>query len=73
MIEDEMVGWHHWLNGHKFEQCPGDYEGQGSLGGSQRVGHNRVTEQQERHSKTMFKKIFFFNNYNPYNLLHIVL
>ena len=22
--EDEMVGWHHWLNGHEFEQTPGD-------------------------------------------------
>ena len=31
MTEDEMVGWHHWLNGHKFEQTPGDGEGQGSL------------------------------------------
>ena len=31
MTEDEMVGWHHWLNGHKFEQAPGDSEGQGSL------------------------------------------
>ena len=31
MIEDEMVGWHHQLNGHKFEQAPGDGEGQGSL------------------------------------------
>ena len=31
MIEDEMVGWHHWLNGHEFEQAPGDGEGQGSL------------------------------------------
>ena len=30
-IEDEMVGWHHWLNGHEFEQAPGDSEGQGSL------------------------------------------
>ena len=30
-IEDEMVGWHHWLNGHEFEQIPGDSEGQGSL------------------------------------------
>ena len=30
-IEDEMVGWHHWLNGHEFEQAPGDGEGQGSL------------------------------------------
>ena len=24
MAEDEMVGWHHWLNGHEFEQAPGD-------------------------------------------------
>ena len=31
MTEDEMVGWHHWLNGHKFEQTVGDGEGQGSL------------------------------------------
>ena len=29
--EDEMIGWHHRLNGHKFEQTPGDSEGQGSL------------------------------------------
>ena len=28
---DEMVGWHHRLNGHEFEQTPGDGEGQGSL------------------------------------------
>ena len=27
----EMVGWHHRLNGHEFEQAPGDGEGQGSL------------------------------------------
>ena len=25
--EDEMVGWHHWLSGHEFEQTPGDSEG----------------------------------------------
>ena len=31
MTEDEMVGWHHWLNGHGFEWTPGDGEGQGSL------------------------------------------
>ena len=29
--EDEMVGWHHWLNGHEFQQTLGDVEGQGSL------------------------------------------
>ena len=48
--EDEMVGWHHWLNGHEFEQTPEDGDGQGSLVccmqsvGSQRVGHDWVTE-----------------------------
>ena len=26
-----MIGWHHQLNGHEFEQAPGDSEGQGSL------------------------------------------
>ena len=29
--EDEMVGWHHQLNAHEFEQAPGVGEGQGSL------------------------------------------
>ena len=29
--EFEMVGWHHPLNGHEFEQTPGDSKGQGSL------------------------------------------
>ena len=29
--EDEMVGWHHQLNEHEFEQALGDGEGQGSL------------------------------------------
>ena len=31
MTEDEMVGWHHQLNRHAFEQAPADSEGQGSL------------------------------------------
>ena len=43
--EDEMVGWHHQLNGHEFEQTLGNGEGQRSLAccspwGSQRVGHD---------------------------------
>ena len=29
--EDEMDGWHHWLDGHEFEQAPGVGDGQGSL------------------------------------------
>ena len=31
MTEDEMVGWHHRLNGHEFEQAPEDGEGWGNL------------------------------------------
>ena len=51
LTEDKMVVWHHQLNGHEFEQTPGDSEGQGSLAccspwGSQRVRHNWMTEQQ---------------------------
>ena len=46
--EDEMVGWHQRLNGHEFEQTPGDSEGQGSLACCSpwvhRVGHNWATE-----------------------------
>ena len=47
---DEMVGWHHWLNGHEFAQAPGNSEGKGNLAWSSpwgcRVGHNWVTEQE---------------------------
>ena len=39
MTEDEMVGWHHLLNGYEFEQIPGDGEGQGSLGCHSSWGH----------------------------------
>ena len=31
MTEDEMVGWHHGLNGHESDQAPGFGDGQGSL------------------------------------------
>ena len=45
VTEDEMVGWHHQLNGPEFEQTPGDSEGQGTLvcyspWESQRVRHD---------------------------------
>ena len=34
MTEDEMVGWHHQLYGHEFEDAPGDDDGKGSLADS---------------------------------------
>ena len=50
--EDEMVGWHHRLNGmnlHKIWGIVGDREAcRAAVHGSQRVGHDLVTEQQQR-------------------------
>ena len=37
--EDEMVGWHHWLDGHEFEQAPEDGKGQGNLACCSPWGH----------------------------------
>ena len=46
--EDEMVGWYHRLNGHEFEQSLGDREREVLQSmGSQRVGHDLATEQQQ--------------------------
>ena len=39
IIEDEMVGWHHQLDRHEFEQAPGVGDGQGSLVCSSPWGH----------------------------------
>ena len=45
--EDEMVGWHHRLNGHEFEQAQGDSEGQGSLA----CKESDTTEQLNKNNK----------------------
>ena len=39
MTEDEMVGWHHRLNGHEFEQASGVGDGQGGLACCSPRGH----------------------------------
>ena len=48
MTEDEMTGWHHWLDGHESEWTPGVGDGQGGLAccdsWGRRVGHDWVTE-----------------------------
>ena len=45
---DKIVGWHHQLNGHEFEQAPGDSEGQESMvcfsPWNCRVGHDLATD-----------------------------
>ena len=69
VTEDEMVEWHHWLDGHKFEQAPGVGDGQGTLACcspcDRRIGQDWATElnwteiiYQKKEIKTLFRKAF---------------
>ena len=59
-----MVGWHHRLNGHEFEQAQGDGEGQGGLAccSSQCHRESDTTQQlnNNQHS-SLWQDFFFFN------------
>ena len=54
MTEDEMVGWHHRLNGHEFEQALRDGEGQGSLACCSRWGHKESDTTEWLNSNSSF-------------------
>ena len=59
MTEDEMAGWHCWLNGYEFEQALGDGDGQGTLAccspwGCKESTHNWETEQHNNKFSTIF-------------------
>ena len=55
MTEDKMVGCHHWLNEHEFEQIPGDSEGQRCLACCSPWGHKEsdMTEKLNNNSITI--------------------
>ena len=57
-----MVGWHHQLNGHEFEQAPGDGEGQRSLACCSSWGRkvSDMTEQLNNNDKTKIWGAFPF-------------
>ena len=59
MTEDEVVGWHHCLNGHEFEQTLGDSEGQGSLACYSPWGHKEsdMIQQLKNNTKSMTKSL----------------
>ena len=65
MTEDEMVGWHHQLNGHEFEQAPGDGEGEGSLACCSPWGLNELdmTECLKRNNSFIDCIIFYQLNF----------
>ena len=59
MTEDEMVEWHHRLNGHEFEQSLEEGEGQGSLVCCSRWGHKESdTIEQLNNNSTSYLKYY---------------
>ena len=50
MTENKMVGWHHQLNGHEFQQTRGDSEGQGSLVYCSSWGHKELDATQRQNN-----------------------
>ena len=53
VTENELVGWHHWLNGHEPKQTLGDSEGQGSLVCCSPMGHKEsdISQQLNQNSR----------------------
>ena len=55
--ENEMVGWHHQLDGHEFEQTLGDGEGQGSLACCSPCGHKESDMTEQLNKKESWEKV----------------
>ena len=55
MIEDEMVEWHHRVNGHEFEQAPGFGDGQGSLACCSPWGRKELDMTEQLNSSVQFR------------------
>ena len=53
MTEDKMVGWHHRLHGHEFEQAPGVGDGQGSLACCSPWGHKELESVTKYHNRAL--------------------
>ena len=69
--EDEMVGWHHWLNGDEFEQALGDGEGQGSLVCCSPGGHKQsdTTERLNNNNNSIY--FIWLWGLNEFNKSHL--
>ena len=58
MTEDEMIGWNHRLNGHEFEQTPGNGEGQGSPVSCSPWGHKELDATDRLNNKKSILSLF---------------
>jgi len=59
VTEDEMVGWHHWLNGHEFEQALGDGERRGRQACCSLWGHKKLDTTEPLNNKILCMHVAF--------------
>ena len=73
MTEIEMVGWHHRLNGHEFEQAPGVGDGQGGLACCSPWGHKEsdMTERLNLTEPKNLSKPYYLGFFPPYGGLYV--
>ena len=57
-----MVGWHHWLNSHEFEQTLGDSEGQGGLACCSPGGHKESNMTERLNNNKLYSMKLFKHN-----------
>ena len=69
MTEDKMVGWHHWLNGHEFEQILGAGKGQGSLACSSPWGRKESDTTEWLNNNKNICESEFVNFFMSYSML----
>ena len=62
MAENEMVGWHHRLDGHEFEQALGVGDGQGNLECCSPCGCRESDTAERLNNNTYLRKILCVNN-----------
>ena len=68
MTEDKLVGWHHWLNGQKFDQTLANSEGQGNMACSSPGGGKEPDMAEWLNSKKPLD-LYLLNNRNGFNIL----
>ena len=68
MTEDEMVEWHHRLNGHEFGQASAENEGQGSLAGFSPWGQKELDVTEQLNNKVSFSLSVVSNSLQPHEL-----
>ena len=71
VTEDEMVGWHHWCNGHELEKTPGDSEGQSGLKFCSPWSHKELDTTWQLNNNSLMVLLFWHGIKNYYKFCYL--